>query len=381
MTDLRSEPEQRTTPTPLATRVVDHGAIAHNVRTLLDRAQRPVMAVVKADAFGHGAVEVAATALAAGATWLGVATVDEALSLRGAGFDAPIFAWLIDPWSELEAAIRLRVSLSCPNLGTLDAIAVASARAGVAALVHLELDTGMARGGAAAGEWVALCAAAREAELRGALVVDGVWSHLALASDPAPQSVASALAEFAAGAEVARLAALRPAELHIANSAGALAHPETRMTMVRAGAALYGIETVTGARYGLRPAMRVTSRVIQLRQIPAGTGVGYHHSFVTASDTALALIPVGYGDGVPRALSHGGRVVIGGRSFAIRGLVSMDQLVAEVDGDVRLGDEVVLIGGAPGEPSAAEWASLASTIPHEVFTGFGTRVALRHSRA
>ena len=153
------------------------------------------------------------------------------------------------------------------------------------------------------------------------------------------------------------------------------------MTMVRAGAALYGIETVTGARYGLRPAMRVTSRVIQLRQIPAGTGVGYHHSFVTASDTALALIPVGYGDGVPRALSHGGRVVIGGRSFAIRGLVSMDQLVAEVDGDVRLGDEVVLIGGAPGEPSAAEWASLASTIPHEVLTGFGTRVALRHSRA
>jgi alanine racemase len=380
VTDLRAQPARRTAPAPFAERVVDHSAIAHNVRVLLERAGRPVMAVVKADAFGHGAVEVATTALAAGATWLGVATVDEALRLRAAGFECPVFAWLVDPWSDLDAAIRLRVTLSCPNIETLEAIVDASARVGGVASVHLEIDTGMARGGATASDWNGLCRAARAAEARGGIRVEGVWSHLALASDPGPSSVARALAEFDAGVAVARGCGLHPSELHIANSAGALAHPETRMSMVRAGAAVYGIETVVGERYGLRAAMRVTSRVIQLRRVGAGTGVGYHHSFVTAADAALALVPIGYGDGVPRALSHGGRVVIGGRSFAIRGLISMDQLVVEVDSGVRLGDEVVLVGSAPGDPSIAEWSAVASTIPHELLTGFGARVALRHIR-
>lgn len=380
MTPLRSDSGRRTAPAALATRVVDHSAIAHNVRTLLERTGRPLMAVVKADAFGHGAVEVASTVLAAGATWLGVATVDEALHLRRAGFDHPVFAWLVDPWSDLESAVALRISLSCPNLGTLAAI-VDAATGGAVPRVHLELDTGMSRGGATALEWPALCAAAHAAEADGAIVVEGVWSHLALASEPGPHSVAAAVAAFDAGVAVARSAGLHPAQLHIANSAGALAHPETRMTMARAGAALYGIETVTGAEHGLRAALRFTSRVIQLREVAPGTGVGYHHSFVTAAATVLALVPVGYGDGVPRALSHGGRVVIGTRSFPVRGLISMDQLVVEVDDGVRLGDEVVLIGAGDGEPSIAEWSALASTIPHELLTGFGSRVALRHSRS
>ena len=365
----------------LATRSVDHAAIAHNVRTLLAASGRPVMAVVKANGFGHGAREVAATALAAGATWLGVATVDEAVDLRAGGFTCPVFAWLIDPWSDLESAITHGITLSCSNVETLGAIAQTARRSGLVARVHLELDTGMARGGATPAAWPGLCLAARDAERAGSVTVDGVWSHLALASVPGAHSVAHPLSVLRAAAAVATAAGLSLAHVHIANSAGALAHPDTALTMVRAGAAVYGIETVDGETHGLRPALRVTSRVTQLRDVAAGTGVGYHHSYRVAATSRLALVPIGYGDGVPRALSRGGRVVIGGRSFPIRGVISMDQLMVEVDAGVRLGDEVVLIGANPGEPTVTEWAALAGTIPHEVLTGFGDRVALDHLRA
>ena len=370
----------QTAARPLARRSVDHAAIAHNVRVLLAASGRPVMAVVKADAFGHGAREVAATALAAGASWLGVATVTEAVDLRRAGFDAPIFAWLIDPWCYLDLAVTQNISLSCANLETLDAVVAAARRNGVVARVHLELDTGMARGGATPASWRDLCLAARAAEATGVVAVEGLWSHLALASAPDPRSVAHPLAVFRAAVRVARAAGLHPRHVHIANSAAALAHPDTAMTMVRAGAAIYGIETVEGLTHGLRPALRVTSRVTQLRDVAPGTGVGYHHAYRTATRSRLALVPIGYGDGVPRALSNGGRVVIGGTSFPVRGVVSMDQLMVEVDAGVGLGDEVVLIGPGAGEPTALEWAALAGTIPHEVLTGFGARVALDHVR-
>jgi len=370
----------QTAPLPLAIRSIDHSAIAHNVRVLLAASGRPVMAVVKADAFGHGAREVAETALAAGATWLGVATVAEAVQLREGGLRCPIFAWLVDPWTDLELAVANGVTLSCANVETLDAIAAAAGRTGIVARVHLELDTGMARGGAAPAQWPSLCIAARAAETTGAVAVEGLWSHLALASVPDPRSVAHPLAVLQAADSLARAAGLRPTHRHIANSAAALAHPDTALSLVRAGAAVYGIETVEGAAHGLRPAMRVTSRVTQLREVAPGTGVGYHHAYRVPVRSHIALVPVGYGDGVPRALSDGGRVVIGGASYPVRGLISMDQLMVEVDSRVRLGDEVVLIGAGPGEPTVLEWAALAGTIPHEVLTGFGARVALDHVR-
>jgi len=367
-------------PRALATRSVDHAAIAHNVGRLLAVSGRPVMAVVKADGFGHGAREVAATALAAGASWLGVATVAEAVDLRAGGFDCPVFAWLVDPWSDLALAVGRGITLSCANVETLDAITRAAHHTGVVARIHLELDTGMARGGSTPGSWPGLCAAARAAEQTGAVTVDGVWSHLALASVPGPRSVAHPLSVLRAALAVGTAIGLRPAHVHIANSAAALAHPETGLTMIRAGAAVYGIETVDGESHGLRAAMRVTSRVTQLRDVAAGTGVGYHHAYRVVSPSRIALVPIGYGDGVPRAMSNVGRVVIGGRSFPIRGAISMDQLMVEVDAGVRLGDEVVLIGAGAGEPSVVEWATLAGTIPHEVLTGFGDRVALDHIR-
>ena len=366
---------------PLATSVIDHGAIARNLERVRAASGADVMAVVKADAFGHGSVEVARTALAAGATWLGVATVDEALALRAAGITAPVFAWIVDPWVDLGAAIRAGITLSCANAETLLAIRQAAATAGTRADVHLEVDTGMARGGSTEELFGRLCTIAARAERVDYVRVTGVWSHLALAALPGQASVDGALVTFRRAVATARAASLNPRTLHIANSAAALAHPETALTLVRTGAALYGIETVESRDFALEPALRLTSRVTQLREVAAGTGVGYLHRFRTMDATTLALVPLGYGDGVPRALSALGNVTINGQRCPIRGAISMDQLVVEVPPSVRLGDEVVLLGSAlRNEPTAAEWANLTGTIAHEILTGLGSRITRTHAR-
>jgi alanine racemase len=371
--------QARTDTAPLAVRRVDHGAIARNVGRLIDAGGVPLMAVVKSDGFGHGALDVARTALTAGATWLGVATIEEAVALRIAGITAPIFAWLIDPWCDLDAAVRFGITLSCANPETLRAVEDAAERADVVADIHLELDTGMARGGAAPGAWPDLCATASLAEAAGHVNVSGIWSHLAMAGLPGAENVSGPVDALLGGFGMARAAGLSPRELHIANSAGILAHPSTRLTMVRSAAAIYGIETVAGQSYGLEPALRLTSRVAQVRRVAAGTGVGYLHTWRAEATTGLALVPLGYADGVPRALSNGGSVSINAVRCPVRGTISMDQFVVEVLHDVTIGDEVVLIGDARrGEPTAAEWAGLAGTLPHDILSGIGARVAFRH---
>ncbi|WP_349899896.1 alanine racemase [Parafrigoribacterium soli] len=367
-------------PRPLAESIIDHAAIVRNMARLRATHNAKFMAVVKAGAFGHGAVETARTALAAGAEWLGVATLDEALELRRADIVAPILTWLIDPWCDLGAGIAAGITLSCANVETLEAVIAAAVRTGASAEVQLELDTGMARAGATGALWAELCAAAAAAERSGALRVTGLWSHFALASDPGPEGIRSAVAAFEHGLGVAREAGLDPAEVHLANSAATLAHPETALTMVRCGASLYGIETVTGQTHGLEPALRLVTRVTQLRRIRAGAGVGYDHRFVTPRDTTIVLLPVGYADGVPRLLGGLAEVMIGGKRYPMVGVVSMDQVTVDVgDADVELGDEVILLGDASrGEPDAAEWARLASTLSHEILTGLGGRISRRH---
>lgn len=341
------------------------------------------MAVVNAGAFGHGAIETAHTAIAAGAEWLGVATIAEALELRRSGIVAPILVWLIDPWVDLAAGIAADVTLSCANIETLDAVAAIAARTGATALVQLELDTGMAGSGATGEAWTGLCVAAATAETACTVRVTGVWSHFALASDPSVTSVTDAMAAFEDGVVVARAAGLTPEEMHLANSAATFAHPETALTMVRCGASLYGIETVDGQSHGLEPALRLVTRVTQIRRVPAGTGVGYNHRFVTPRETTIVLLPVGYADGVPRLLGGLAEVMIGGVRYPMVGAISMDQITVDVgDADISLGDEVVLLGNAAeGEPDATEWARLASTLPHEILTGLGNRITRRHVNA
>jgi alanine racemase len=371
--------QTRTDIAPLAVRSIDHGAITRNVGRLIEAARVPLMAVVKSDGFGHGALEVARTALAAGASWLGVATIDEAAALRVAGIEAPIFAWLVDPWCDLDAGVRLGITLSCANRETLQAIEDAADRAGSVASIHLELDTGMARGGSTPADWPELCEAAAAASSAGHVNVTGVWSHLAMAGLPGAENVSGPVDALLSGFGIAQAAGLSPRELHLANSAGILAHPSTHLTMVRSAAAIYGIETVSGHSYKLEPAMRLTSRVTQVRRVLAGTGVGYLHTWRADAPTTLALVPLGYADGVPRSLSNGGSVSIDGVRCPVRGTISMDQLVVEVPDDVTIGDEVVLVGDARrGEPTAAEWAGLAGTLAHDILSGIGARVAFDH---
>lgn len=338
------------------------------------------MAVVKADGFGHGMIEVARIALSAGASWLGVATIDEALALRAAGITAPILCWLADPWTDLRSAVTSGVTISCANRETLRAVAEAARSVNQTALVHLELDTGMSRGGAPTAEWDELCVDAVMAEASGAVRASGLWSHLALATDPSESSTADQTSAFERGIATARMYGLTPDLLHLANSAGALDHAEAHFDLVRCGASLYGIETVANRTHGLEPAMRVVSRVAQCRRVPAGTGVSYNHLYVTSAPTTLVLVPVGYGDGIPRGLSNGGEVVIGGTRHPVVGAISMDQLVVDVgDQSVALGEEVVLLGSpSAGEPDAQEWADITGTIAHEILTGLGGRMARRH---
>ncbi|MET0806602.1 MAG: alanine racemase, partial [Lacisediminihabitans sp.] len=330
----------------------------------------------KADGYGHGAVQSARAALAGGAAWLGVADLDEAHELRAAGIDAPVLCWLADPWTNLTDAVAATITSSCANIETLQAVAAAAAATGTAAQVHLELDTGMARGGAESSRWAELCAAAAASGVE----VTGIWSHLALAADPDPLSTTAQKIAFDEGVETARELGLSPRVLHLANSAAALDHEQTWFDLVRCGAGVYGIETVRNRNHALEPAMRVVSRATQVRRVPAGSGVSYNHAYVTDRETTLVLVPVGYGDGVPRGLSRGGQVVIDGRRHPIVGAISMDQLVVDVgDAPVALGAEVVLLGSPRhGEPDAQEWADVTGTIAHEILTGLGGRMAREH---
>ncbi|WP_433366340.1 alanine racemase [Actinoplanes sp. CA-142083] len=340
---------------------VDLRAVADNTRTLVARARGEVMAVVKADGFGHGAVGVARAALGAGATWLGVTGLGEALALRASGLEGPMLSWLNPPGADFAAAVGQRVDLAVPSLAHLAAMPPG-------ARIHLHLDTGMARDGAAEDEWLALCRAAREAELRGRVAVIGVMSHLAGPDTPA------AVRRFREGVAIAYGMGLRPRVRHLAATAATLTEPDTHFDLVRTGAGLVGIDP-SGTTV-LRGAMTLTAPVVEVRRVVAGTPVGYDHTWRAPRDTTLALLPVGYADGLPRSAGPRGEVLLGGRRCRIAGRISMDQIVVDTGpGEgVRVGDVAVVFGpGLGGEPTVADWATWAGTLPHEIVTGLGSR--------
>ncbi|MBB4764492.1 alanine racemase [Amorphoplanes digitatis] len=339
--------------------VVDLDAVAHNTRVLVARARGELMAVVKADGFGHGAVGVARAAIGAGASWLGVTGIGEALELRAAGLGAPVVSWLNPLAADFASAVREDIDLAVPGLSHL-AVMPAGAR------VHLQVDTGMARDGAAPQEWAGLCRAAREAEAAGRIVVAGVMSHLA------GPDTAGALRRFRECADVARGAGLRPAVCHLAATAATLTAPEAHFDLVRAGAGLVGIDP-TGGNV-LRGAMTLTAPVVEVRRVAAGTPVGYDHAWRATRDTTLALLPVGYADGLPRPAGPHAEVLLGGRRCRVAGRISMDQIVVEAGAGCRPGDIAVVFGpGRHGEPTVADWAGWAGTLPHEIVTGLGAR--------
>jgi alanine racemase len=364
--------------------VVDLAAIAHNVRVLATAAgPAEVMAVVKADAFGHGAAEVADAAVRHGASWLGVTSVAEALALRTAGLRAPILLWLYPPAETFDAVLGAGIDVSVSAVAGLQALADAAQRAGTTANVHLKLDTGLSRGGAPAEEWEQLLRWAAKFERAGVLRVRGLWSHLAHAEDPAGLGLRRQMWEFRRAARAAAAAGLDPPLVHLANSAAALHLPQARFDLVRAGIGLYGVEPVRGRESGLRPAMTVRARVVLTKRVPAGTGVSYGPDYRTGRETTLALVPLGFADGVPRGAAGRASFWVRGRRCPVAGRISMDQVVLDVgDLPVRAGDRAVMFGpGDDGEPTVAEWADWAGTIPHEILTGIGPRVPRMYTGA
>jgi alanine racemase len=367
---------------------VDLDAVAHNVAHLRSVvAPAAVWAVVKANGYGHGAVEVARTAMDAGAQGLCVALVEEGAQLRVAGIDAPILVLSEQPLEAADDVVRFRLMATVYTVEFVDALAAAARGRGVDGVpVHLKIDTGMQRVGVAVEGAPAVVAAidAHAPVLR----LVGVFTHLALADEPDDPFTDAQLAAFD---EIVEALSLPPGVLvHSANSAGALAHPGARRSFVRAGIAIYGISpghAVDALCDALRPALSLTARVSYVKRVAAGSRISYGLRHTFERDTTVATVPIGYADGVPRRLfATGGEVLIGGRRRPVVGVITMDQLMVDCGDDtVGIGDEVVLIGSQDGPDGprtirAEDWADRLGTIGYEIVCGIGGRVPRRHAR-
>ncbi|WP_454049651.1 alanine racemase [Cellulomonas sp. Marseille-Q8402] len=367
--------------------VVDLGAVRANARTLGDLApSSQVMAVVKADAYGHGLLPVARAAVEGGATWLGVAQVTEALALRAGGVTARVLTWLYAPGAPLAEAVAADVDLSVAAPWALREVADAARATGRTARVHLKVDTGLGRNGLPPEELPAVLDEALRLEAEGVLAVVGIWSHLAFADEPGHPTLHRQADVLRAAAAAAEARGARFEVRHIAASASTLTDPELHLDLVRPGLALYGLTPVPQLggpeRFGLVPAMTVEAELANVKRLPAGHGVSYAHHYVTPADTTVGVVPLGYADGVPRHASGldgapGAPLGVGGRRLAIAGRVCMDQVVVDLGPGATevAGDRVVLFGtGADGGPTAQDWADAAGTISYEIVTRLGARV-------
>jgi alanine racemase len=366
--------------------VVDLAAIRHNVARLREHLRTPVMTVVKADGYGHGLVEAGRAAREGGADWLGVASADEALALRAAGDEGRLLAWLIMPSEPAEDLVAADIDVTAYTVADLEKFAAAGDVLGRTPRVQLKVDTGLSRGGSVFADWTNLVALARTLEAEGAIRVTGIWSHFSASENPADP--ASALQEkvFGEALAVAEEAGLRPEVRHLANSAGALLRPSARLDLVRVGIATYGIDPAPGvegspwAELGLVPAMTVRAELALVKQIEAGAGVSYNHTWVAEEPTTVGLVPVGYAEGIQRRAANRAEVWVDGVRHPVRGTICMDQIVVDLgDAPVEPGAEVVLWGtGVNGEPTAQDWAEASETIAYEVVTRIGGRMKRRY---
>ncbi|HME74859.1 MAG TPA: alanine racemase [Mycobacterium sp.] len=375
------------TPGVLAEALVDLGAIAHNVRVLCEHAGgAQLMAVVKADGYGHGATQVARTALAAGAAELGVATVDEALALRADGITAPVLAWLHPPGIDFGPALLADVEIAVSSVRQLEQLLDAARRTGRAATVTVKVDTGLNRNGVALDDYPSMLTALHQAVAEDALRLRGLMSHMVYADEPDNPINNVQAQRFTEIVAQARNQGVHFEVAHLSNSSSTMSRPDLAFDMVRPGVAVYGLSPVpTLGDMGLVPAMTVKCAVALVKSIHAGEGVSYGHTWIAERDTTVALMPIGYADGVFRAL--GGRldVLINGRRRPGVGRICMDQFVVDLGPghvDVSEGDEAILFGpGTRGEPTAQEWADLLGTIHYEVVTSPRGRITRTYREA
>jgi alanine racemase len=349
-------------------------AISHNVGVLAEMAKTPnLLIVVKADGYGHGALTAARAALEGGANWLGTADTTEALELRADGVESRVLAWLFGPSEDLSPALEAGIDLGVSSRQQLEQV-IRAVTPGRPARIHLKVDTGLGRNGADPREWEALFQAAKSAQDSGVVVVVGLFTHL---SGTSPEADEQQGVVYEQALAVLDSVGLQPEIRHVASSIGTSDSPGLAHDMVRVGAAAYGVPVTPRYReVGLIPAMRVSGQLILVKRVHEGLGVGYGHTYRTGSETTLALVPLGYADGIPRHASNAGPVTIDGQRFRVSGRISMDQFTVDAgDSAVHEGQWAVLWGDpSQGEPSANDWAEAAGTIAYEIVTRLGSRI-------
>ena len=368
--------------------IVDVAAIKANIKHLMSRSGKPALAVVKADAYGHGLVPVARASVEAGVEWLGTALLEEALLLRKAGIKTRVIAWLTPITDDLSAAITNDIDLAIPSREHLHAVVEASKRAKKKARVHLEIDTGMSRGGALL-EWSEMLVDAANAQSSGLIEIVGIWSHFARADEPGHQFNIEQRQRFIAGLEKAKALGINPEITHLSNSAATINDPDSHFDLVRLGIAMYGlspdVKTMGDSeKLNLIPAMSIRARVHLVKEVPAGSQVGYGGTAITKVDTKLAVIAMGYADGIPRNATSDTGVLIGNKMSPIIGRVSMDQFVVDLgsESQARAGDWAYIIGSPKRDSytsancyTADSWAAACGTINYEIVTRISPRVA------
>jgi len=367
--------------------LIDLGAIRENIKYLMAKSGKPALAVVKADGYGHGLLPVAKSALSAGASWLGVALLEEARALRQGGINAPIIAWLTPVTDDFASAISEDIDIAIPSLAHLEAITSAARSLGKCARIHLEVDTGMSRGGAL-NEWSELVRSAKSYQDSGLIKVIGIWSHFARADEAGHEFNNKQLENFKSAVAEAKSVGITPEVIHLSNSAAAINDADSHFDLLRLGIAIYGLSPDfshmgSSEKLNLKPAMSIRARIHLVKDIPAGSQVGYGGSAITKVDTKLGVIAMGYSDGIPRNANSEAGVLVGNKRAPIIGRVSMDQFVVDLgrDSSVKAGDWAYIIGSNPSDSytsassyTADSWASASATINYEIVTRIAARV-------
>ena len=360
---------------------INLSAITQNFKSIKSRTTADVLAVVKADAYGHGLIPVSKALEEAGADWFGTALLEEAINLRKAGILKPIISWLTPLGEDFKSAIDLDIDLGIPSIDLLNEVIKAASLTGKAARIHLEIDTGMSRGGVLS-EWDQLIKSVLVGVNLKQLKVIGIWSHFARADEPDELMNQEQLSLFEEKVNQAKTAGIDAQFIHIANSAALFTNKSSHKNIIRSGIALFGlspdIKTIgDSSSLGLKPAMKLKAKLNLVKDVKAGSSVGYGGTAVLKSDTKLGVVALGYADGIPRNTNNLAGVFVDKKRAPIIGRVSMDQFVVDlgITSTAKTGDEVIVFGdGSSGEYTVDEWAKAANTINYEIITRIGPRV-------
>jgi len=360
---------------------INLSAITQNFKSIKSRTTADVLAVVKADAYGHGLIPVSKALEEAGADWFGTALLEEAINLRKAGILKPIISWLTPLGEDFKSAIDLDIDLGIPSIDLLDEVIKAASLTGKSARIHLEIDTGMSRGGALS-EWDQLIKSVLAGVNLKQLKVIGIWSHFARADEPDELMNQEQLSLFEQRVNQAKAAGIDAQFIHIANSAALFTNKSAHKNIIRSGIALFGlspdVKTIgDSSSLSLKPAMKLKAKLNLVKEVTAGSSVGYGGTAVLKSDTKLGVVALGYADGIPRSTNNLAGVFVDKKRAPIIGRVSMDQFVVDlgITSTAKTGDEVIVFGdGSNGEYTVDEWAKAANTINYEIITRIGPRV-------